>query len=250
MSKKTGKPFYFRLEPMQLLSELIQIPEAERGAWITKVAVELASGVPTTDFAHSLFNEASEFKQAASERSRIAGLASAAKRQHKSTDVEQTLAPVEHELNECQPSNSSSNRTKEKPLKTSSPDALRLAEKLADLILENNPSGSINLLNGKKAATVQKWSSEIEKLNRLDKQDWAAIEKVIEWCQQDNFWKGNILSADKLRQQWPKLTAKMVTSPAGKIDDRQGYVFGRDPKPEIGTPDYKLWKEAYAAHCN
>lgn len=90
-----SKPFYFRLEPLQLLSALIQIPEAERGIWITQVALELASGVPVDNFALSLFNEATTFKKAASERSRLAGLASALKRQQKLTDVQQTLTDVQ-----------------------------------------------------------------------------------------------------------------------------------------------------------
>ena len=35
------------------------------------------------------------------------------------------------------------------------------------------------------------------------------IEHVIDWCQQDDFWKSNILSTVKLRKQFDQLSMKM-----------------------------------------
>jgi hypothetical protein len=106
---------------------------------------------------------------------------------------------------------------KKKNITPSSPDAIRLAEKLADYILENNPSGAIHLQNGKRVATVTAWSSVIDKLNRLDKQEWSDIEKVIDWCQKDVFWKINILSANKLREKYPQLSVKMNLAKPAQI---------------------------------
>jgi hypothetical protein len=123
-----------------------------------------------------------------------------------------------------------------KPLKPSSPDAIRLAEKLADYILENNPSGAIHLQNGKRAATVTAWSSVIDKLNRLDKQEWSDIEKVIDWCQKDSFWKVNILSANKLREKYAQLSVKMnvlkLVQPARSAEP-----------PQTGTVEYAQYKK-------
>lgn len=60
---KQKKPFFFRLEPAQLLSALIRIPESERGAWITNIALELEAGKPVDSFSISLFEEAKAFKK-------------------------------------------------------------------------------------------------------------------------------------------------------------------------------------------
>ena len=35
------------------------------------------------------------------------------------------------------------------------------------------------------------------------------IRYVIRWCQQDNFWKSNILSPKKLREKFPQLVARI-----------------------------------------
>ena len=107
---KKGKPFYFRLEPLQLMTALIQIPESERGPWITQVAIELASGTPKCQFCEDLFNEAKQYQAEASERSRIAGLASAEKRrikltedEHGSTGVNGRSTDVQHESTQHNP---------------------------------------------------------------------------------------------------------------------------------------------------
>ena len=44
---------------------------------------------------------------------------------------------------------------------------------------------------------------------RKDKHEPEEILDVINWCQNDNFWKKNILSAGKLRKQFFELLAKM-----------------------------------------
>jgi uncharacterized phage protein (TIGR02220 family) len=103
MAVPPSKPFFFRLEPSKLLSALIQVPEQERGDWITRAAVELATGNPTLEFTKSLFEEAEEFKQQATKRSRLAGLASAERRkQRKSTDVQQKSTDVQQKSTDVQ----------------------------------------------------------------------------------------------------------------------------------------------------
>ena len=44
---------------------------------------------------------------------------------------------------------------------------------------------------------------------RIDKRNPQIIEKLIIWCQQDNFWQNNILSTAKLRAQYDQLLLKM-----------------------------------------
>ena len=80
MSRVKTKLFFFRLEPAQLLSALIRIPEAERGAWITRIAIELEAGTPVDPFSVSLFAEAKESQRTVSERNSINSKISAEKR--------------------------------------------------------------------------------------------------------------------------------------------------------------------------
>jgi hypothetical protein len=81
---------------------------------------------------------------------------------------------------------------------------LKLANLLADLIEENNvkawkrPTGS----------QIEAWADSVEKLHRIDGVDYPSIEMIIRWCQQDSFWKANILSTAKLRKQFPTLFAQ------------------------------------------
>lgn len=73
-------------------------------------------------------------------------------------------------------------------------DELRLATLLFDLILSNNPES--------KQPNLQSWAKDIDLMIRIDKRPVNAIEGAIRWCQQDQFWHKNILSASKLRKQY------------------------------------------------
>jgi hypothetical protein len=68
---------------------------------------------------------------------------------------------------------------------------------------ENNPSC--------KEPNLHKWSEHIEKLMRIDKKQVDEIKMVIDWCQQDDFWKSNILSTEKLRKKFDQLVLKAKT---------------------------------------
>lgn len=60
---------------------------------------------------------------------------------------------------------------------------------------------------GKKAH--RDWLLAMDRLLRLDKADPGEVERVIRWATEDTFWKGNIRSAPKFREQWPQLRLKM-----------------------------------------
>lgn len=47
--------------------------------------------------------------------------------------------------------------------------------------------------------------AEMNKLARLDGKPYPLIEVVINWCQQNDFWKQNIRSVAKLRKQFDTL---------------------------------------------
>lgn len=212
--RSDNKLFYFRLEPSQLLSALIQIPETERGTWITQVAIELASGSPQNQFSIALFKEAENFKKNVSERNRLAGLASAEKRKRMSTGVQRTSTHVEQVSTKPNPVTEAVTEavTKQKPKPLPPEEAMTLASLLADLMLGNNPKNAGLSTDEKKKDAVDRWASEIEKLHRLDHQSWEDIRTVIEWSQKDSFWRKNILSGATLREKYDRLAIDAIDS--------------------------------------
>lgn len=83
------------------------------------------------------------------------------------------------------------------------PDSVefQLSNLLLSKILERNPNF--------KKPDLQKWAVHTDKMIRLDKRDPPGIKRVIEWCQEDDFWMDNILSTKKLRDQYDQLLMKM-----------------------------------------
>lgn len=60
-----------------------------------------------------------------------------------------------------------------------------------------------------KEAQRQRWAKDIDLMLRIDKLDPDDVARTIQWCQQDNFWKSNILSGKKLREKYQQLRIKM-----------------------------------------
>ena len=59
--------------------------------------------------------------------------------------------------------------------------------------------------------TEKQWQAdfaEMNKINRIDGRDYKTIEFIINWCQNDSFWKTNIRSIVKLRKQFDSLLVK------------------------------------------
>ena len=83
------------------------------------------------------------------------------------------------------------------------PEAYKLSELLYKKILDNKPNRKIG------PKWHETWSADIDKIHRLDNREWARIEEVIEWSQQDDFWWKNILSGETLRNQFDRLESDM-----------------------------------------
>ena len=62
---------------------------------------------------------------------------------------------------------------------------------------------------------MQKWAQEMDRLNRIGppggKQgySWQEIKQLIDFSQDDDFWRANILSAGKLREKCVQLENQM-----------------------------------------
>jgi hypothetical protein len=77
----------------------------------------------------------------------------------------------------------------------------RLADLLFTEIRKNNPHF--------KAPNLQQWAGQVDLMIRIDKRVPEQIEQIIVWCQDNDFWRSNILSTQKLRKQYDQLLVKM-----------------------------------------
>lgn len=75
-------------------------------------------------------------------------------------------------------------------------DVLSLCNLLADLIQRN----------GSKRPTVSKaWMDEARRMIDLDKREPEKAARLIQWAQDDTFWRANILSMPKFREKYDQL---------------------------------------------
>ncbi len=79
------------------------------------------------------------------------------------------------------------------------PNAGRLATVLHTSVQQNYPFVK------QKDSDIENWASDVEKIHRIDGYEWNIIEMVLQWSQQDEFWKQNIRSGSKFRKQFERL---------------------------------------------
>ncbi len=91
-------------------------------------------------------------------------------------------------------------RRKLKSPPIASDDATTLSELLKEQILSNNKNAIVK--NGS-------WPKEADLMIRKDKRKPEEIKKVIIYCQNDSFWKSNIMSMKTLRKQYDRLVLQM-----------------------------------------
>lgn len=124
-------------------------------------------------------------------------------------NIEDDNHPPNHQATTGQPSGNhrattNKNEKKDKNGKkvkeySSDSDEIRLSETLRDQIVKNNPGSKA------RAANMQKWAVNIDRMIRIDKRTPDQIRSVIIWCQNDPFWHANILSTEKLRSHFDRL---------------------------------------------
>ncbi len=79
-----------------------------------------------------------------------------------------------------------------------------LSKELFNLIKLNNPNF--------KNPNLKTWAKHIELMVRVDKRNIQEILEVIRFSQKHSFWHINILSTDKLRQQYDRLYIEMINN--------------------------------------
>lgn len=83
---------------------------------------------------------------------------------------------------------------------SSEADAVRLADFLFQNIRTNSPK--------LKTPNMRAWTRDIDLMLRIDNRTAEEIREMITWCQQDTFWKSNILSPRSLRDKFDQLKLK------------------------------------------
>ncbi|MGB7436987.1 MAG: hypothetical protein WBR26_11605 [Candidatus Acidiferrum sp.] len=113
------------------------------------------------------------------------------------------------------------------PAQAPSQEANALAARLKERILQNDPKARIT------GHQAQKWAHDADLLMRRYGRSEHEIAELIDWCQQDEFWKTNILSMSKLREKFSQLSLKKEASEnQGRCETREG----SSPKKGAVTP--------------
>lgn len=107
-------------------------------------------------------------------------------------------------------------------------DVTRVCEHLADRIAEN----------GSRRPTITvAWREEARLLIDRDRRTEEQIHKAIDWCQNDTFWRANIRSMPKLREQYDALRLR-AQAQAREAGLRRGYddvaTWGERPQNAEG----------------
>lgn len=89
-----------------------------------------------------------------------------------------------------------------------------------------------------KAPDLQKWSDELRLMHERDNRPWNKINRMIDWCQDDDFWQANILSPVKLRKQYDQMAAK-ANANAKHSKQNYGRQHRQEDTPDWMQPGYK-----------
>lgn len=100
-----------------------------------------------------------------------------------------------------------------------------------------------------KEPNLQKWSADFRFMMERDNRKKEQVAYLIDWCQQDSFWKSKILSPSKLRKQYDQLVI-IINSVNGKKKSVQDFSTERpmhweEPKP-LTKEEYNRMKESEA----
>lgn len=104
---------------------------------------------------------------------------------------------------------------------------VQLSNLLKKLILQNNPKAKIT------DTQIKNWGNTIRIMIERDKRTVEEIESLIKFSQNDDFWKSNILSMDKLRKQFDRLTLQAKQKEPKKESE---IIQKPEPIPQL-TPE-------------
>jgi hypothetical protein len=85
-----------------------------------------------------------------------------------------------------------------------------------------------------KEPNLQKWSSDFQLMLEKDSRKIEEITYIIDWCQQNSFWKSNILSPTKIRNKYDVLVMKIKS-------EKERKQFNNPSRISLDRPNH--WKE-------
>ena len=89
----------------------------------------------------------------------------------------------------------------------------------------------------KQPAVTLEWIKDIRLMMERDNRTYDEIHYIINWCQDDLFWRSNILSPSKLRKQFDQLVLKAKSENTRKVP--QGEKFLRDYFQDTDTKEMR-----------
>lgn len=93
---------------------------------------------------------------------------------------------------------------------------------------------------------LQTWSDDFRKLVEIDKQtDKQLIQKVMDWVVTHDFWKSNVLSAEKFRKQFPRLVIDMKNGGRAKKSSQGSSNKPHNPVVEPTTSAPEVSEEEF-----
>ena len=87
---------------------------------------------------------------------------------------------------------------------------LALCTRLADLIEANG---------SKRPTITKKWLDAARLMVERDGRSPQQVANMIEWCQEDEFWRSNILSMPKLRERYDQMRLQAMRSGKGSVTE-------------------------------
>ncbi len=109
-------------------------------------------------------------------------------------------------------------RTSPRDKKGQSPEAIEVATYLLDAIRSHTPD--FTPVGGDDDATRAKWARDIDKAIRVDGRTPERLRKAIDWIHRTpgkgEFWRPNVMSGKKLRDQYETMRAQAANPVPGK----------------------------------
>lgn len=125
--------------------------------------------------------------------------------------------------------NVKNDKNDKKEIKNNSPKFetcdLSLANELFELILKNNPNA--------KKPNLNKWAQAMRFIREQDKKTVEQIRYLINWSQENNFWKANILSPNSLRKHFDRLIVQVKSDKEQKVTKYSLFEQGEESKKRV-----------------
>ena len=201
----------------------------ERGQILTgRKALSAETGIQESKIQRllKLFEKMQMIEQHTNNRNRLITVVSYDKYQASEQQVNNTRTTGEQLVNTNNNVNNENNvnnvnKETEKPKKYNDDD-LTTAEWIFEKILDINPSN--------KKPNFDSWDDTIRLMRERDGKSHKEICKVFSWANNDHFWRGNILSPQKLRDKFDQLS---IQSNSNQVKPRRQQVdqsgFGDEP---------------------